>query len=60
MTTGRTTVDGSIQWLSGSPRSVGKRVDMMRTSNSMLLRGEAYLVGEKGLFKWKVKSALAN
>ena len=50
----------SAQWLSGSPRSVGKRVDLMRTSNTMLNRGEAYLVGEEGLYKWKVKSALTQ
>src|SRR5215469_268579 len=49
-----------VQWLSGSPKSVGKQVDFMRTSNAMLNRGEAYLRGEKGLFKWKVKSALTN
>lgn len=43
------------QWLSGPPRSVGKQVDYMRTTNAMLQRNEAYLKGEKGLFKWKAK-----
>jgi hypothetical protein len=55
-----TTTKGSngeaIQWLAGSPKTVGKQVDYMRTSNAMLNRGEAFLKGEKGLFKWKVKS----
>ena len=49
-----------VQWLSGPPKTVGKQVDYMRTSNSMLVRGEAYLKGEKGLFKWKQKSAMVQ
>lgn len=51
--------DGSgnlIQWLSGHPKTLGKRVDLMRTSNSMLSRNEAYIIGEKGLFKWKART----
>jgi hypothetical protein len=51
--------DGSgnlIQWLSGHPKTLGKRVDLMRTSNSMLSRNEAYVVGEKQLFKWKART----
>lgn len=55
------TKDGSgnlVQWLSGPPKTVGKQVDYMRTSNAMLVRGEAYLKGEKGMFRWKAKSAL--
>ena len=62
-TTTTTTKDSqgnAIQWLSGAPKTVGKQVDYMRTSNAMLLRGEAYLKGEKGLFKWKSKTVLGN
>jgi hypothetical protein len=43
------------QWLSGHPKTLNKRIDLVRTTNSMLQRNEAYLVGEKGLFKWKPK-----
>lgn len=43
------------QWLNGHPKTVGKRIDHMRTSHSMLARNEAYIMGEKGLFKWKSK-----
>ncbi len=46
-----------IQWLSGPPRTVGKQVDYGRTTNSMLQRNEAYIKGEKALFKWKVRTA---
>lgn len=42
-----------IQWLSGPPRSLGKQVDLNRTTHAMLARHEAYIVGEKPLFKWK-------
>lgn len=45
-----------IQWLSGSPKSLGKQVDYMRTTNAMLQRNEAYLKGEKPLFKWKARA----
>ena len=31
----------------GPPKTVGKQVDYMRTSNSMLVRGEAYLKERK-------------
>jgi hypothetical protein len=34
-----------VQWIAGPPKTVGKQVDYMRTSNAMLVRGEAYLKG---------------
>ena len=54
------TKDGAgnlIQWLSGHPKTLGKQVDLRRTTNGMLARQEAYLVGEKGLYKWRPKTA---
>jgi hypothetical protein len=45
-----------IQWIAGPPRTVGKQVDYLRTTNSMLQRNEAYIKGEKGLFKWKTRT----
>jgi hypothetical protein len=45
-----------VQWIAGHPRTVGKRVDLNRTTNSMLQRNEAYVMGEKALFKWKAKT----
>ena len=45
--------DGLTKWLSGHPKMSGKTVDYGRTTTSMLLKKEAYLKGEKGLYKWK-------
>jgi len=59
-TTTQRTTDHSgnlAQWISGHPKTIGKRVDLLRTTNAMLNRNEAYIVGEKGLFKWKPKTA---
>jgi hypothetical protein len=42
-----------IQWISGHPRTLGKDVDYTRTTQGMLLRNEAYLKGERALYKWR-------
>jgi hypothetical protein len=42
-----------VQWLPGHPRTIGKVVDLNRTTNAMLQRKEAYLKGDKNLSKWK-------
>jgi hypothetical protein len=55
------TKDGNgnlVQWLSGPPKSVGLQVDFNRQRPGMIAKGEAYIVGQKGLHKWKVRSAL--
>jgi hypothetical protein len=55
--------DGSgnlVQWLSGPPKTLGLRIDHMRSNRAQLERGEGYIIGEKALHKWKVKSALSN
>jgi len=45
--------DGLTKWLSGHPKAAGKQIDYSRTTNGMLLKKEAYLKGEKGMYKWK-------
>ena len=49
--------DNLVQWISGHPKTLGKQIDYSRTTNSMLLRNEAYLRGESGLKKWRAKTA---
>jgi hypothetical protein len=53
--------DGSgnlIQWISGPPKSVGLQVDHNRQRPGMMARGEAYIVGQKAVHHWKVKTAM--
>jgi hypothetical protein len=53
--------DGSgnlVQWISGPPKSVGLQVDHNRQRPGMMARGEAYIVGQKAVHKWKVKTAM--
>ena len=41
-----------IQHLSAHPRTLGKRIDLNRTTHSMLERNRGYIVGEKPLYEW--------
>lgn len=53
--------DGSgnlIQWIAKSPKEIGLQVDHNRQRPGMMARGEAYIVGQKNLHKWKVRSVL--
>jgi hypothetical protein len=45
-----------IQFIAGSPKSVGLQVDHGRTTHSMLMRNEAYIVGQKAMVRWKPKT----
>jgi len=52
--------DGSgnlVQWISGPPKTVGLQVDHNRQRPGMMARGEAYIVGQKAMHRWKVRTA---
>lgn len=52
--------DGSgnlIQHIAGPPKTLGLQVDHNRQRPGMMARGEAYIVGQKAVHKWKVRTA---
>lgn len=52
--------DGSgnlVQWIAGPPKTIGLQVDHNRQRPGMMARGEAYIVGQKAVHKWKVRTA---
>lgn len=53
--------DGSgnlIQHIAGPPKTLGLQVDHNRQRPGMMARGEAYIVGQKAVHKWKVRTAM--
>lgn len=53
--------DGSgnlVQWIAGPPKTIGLQVDHNRQRPGMMARGEAYIVGQKAMHKWKVRTAV--
>jgi hypothetical protein len=46
-----------VQWISGPPKTVGLQVDHNRQRPGMMARGEAYIVGQKAMHRWKVRTA---
>jgi hypothetical protein len=46
-----------IQRIAGPPKTLGLQVDHTRQRPGMMARGEAYIVGQKALHKWTVRTA---
>lgn len=46
------------QWIAGPPKTVGLQVDHNRQRPGMMARGEAYIVGQKAVHRWKVRTAM--
>src|ERR1700722_1652942 len=47
-----------VQWIAGPPKTIGLQVDHNRQRPGMMARGEAYIIGQKAVHKWKVKTAM--